>query len=139
MAPTAPAGTPRLVVGAAVVDAAGRLLAAQRRTPPALAGRWEFPGGKVEPGESPQDALVRECREELGIHLAVDDLLGEIAIPIGRLQVYRARILAGQPFAYEHAEVRWLEPGAWLTVDWIEVDLPLVERLRDAAAVAPRD
>jgi 8-oxo-dGTP diphosphatase len=129
----APGRAPRLVVGAAVVDGDGRLLAAQRTRPPELAGKWEFPGGKVEPGESPQQALVRECREELGVELEVADLLGEVQVGIGPMYVYRARIVSGTPIAYEHAEVRWLEPGAWFSVDWIEVDLPLVEQLQAAA------
>ncbi len=126
---TLPGSAARLVVGAAVVDAAGRLLSAQRTAPPELAGKWEFPGGKVEPGETPEDALVRECREELGVTLAVGELLGEVAIPIGRLQVFRARIVDGVPATRVHSAVRWLEPGQWLTVDWIDVDLPLVELL----------
>jgi 8-oxo-dGTP diphosphatase len=120
----------RLVVGAAVVDEHGRLLTAQRTRPPELAGKWEFPGGKVEPGETPQDALVRECREELGVELEVGDLLGEVQVAIGPMLVYRARIVSGTPTAYEHSEVRWLDPGQWRSVEWIEVDLPLVDQLQ---------
>ncbi|WP_311199129.1 NUDIX domain-containing protein [Kocuria rhizophila] len=75
-------GTPRTrVVGAAILDAAAsptRVLAAQRAYPESLRGLWEFPGGKQEPGEGARDALLRECREELGVHL---DLLSEVAPP----------------------------------------------------------
>src|SRR6266545_5054036 len=68
-------GDPLVVVGAAILDG-GRLLAAQRGEPPALAGGWELPGGKVEPGESEEDALVRECREELGVEIALGKRVG---------------------------------------------------------------
>lgn len=127
----------QLVVGAAVLDTAGRLLAAQRARPPALAGLWEFPGGKVEPGEDPRMAVVRECREELGIDVAIEPgpgaLVGEVGIRIGRsagtLRVYRARLVRGHPVALEHAAVRWLEPGELCDVPWIPADLPLVRRL----------
>ena len=62
----------RIVVGAAIVHD-GRLLAARRSAPADLAGGWELPGGKVEPGESEADALVRECREELGVAVVVGE------------------------------------------------------------------
>jgi 8-oxo-dGTP diphosphatase len=120
----------RLVVGAAIYDAAGRLLAAQRDRPPQYAGLWEFPGGKVEPGETPEVALARECREELGVEIDVGALVGEVSIPIGRLRVYRARLLSGEPTPREHRELRWLEPGELDDVPWISADRPLVERLR---------
>jgi len=127
----------QLVVGAAVLDAAGRLLAAQRARPPTLAGLWEFPGGKVEPGEDPRMAVVRECREELGIEVATEPgpgaLVGEVGIRVGSsagtLRVYRARLVRGHPVALEHAAVRWLEPGELYDVPWIPADLPLVRRL----------
>ena len=128
-----PVGRPpldRLVVGAAIFDTAGRLLAAQRRVPADYAGWWEFPGGKVEPGESPEQAVVRECREELRVECVVGDLVGEVDIPIGRLRVYRATLIAGEPVATEHAALRWLTPAEFDEVDWIDADRPLVDRLR---------
>ena len=118
----------RLVVGAALVDA-GRLLAAERTSPPALAGLWEFPGGKVEPGETDEEALARECREELGVEVAVGALLGELPVPVGTLRVYRCTLLAGTPEAREHARLRWLNPAELFAVPWIPVDLDLVRRL----------
>jgi 8-oxo-dGTP diphosphatase len=119
-----------LVVGAAIHDASGRLLAAQRSRPPQYAGLWEFPGGKVEPGETPQAALVRECREELGIEIEVGALVGEVDIAIGRLAVYRCLLLSGTPTADEHSELRWLTPDQLDDVPWIDADRPLVDRLR---------
>jgi 8-oxo-dGTP diphosphatase len=120
----------RLVVGAAIYDAAGRLLAAQRSRPEQYAGLWEFPGGKVEPGETPEAALARECREELGVEIKVGDLVGEVDIPIGRLAVYRALLVTGTPTAREHSELRWLGPDQLDEVPWIDADRPLVDRLR---------
>lgn len=118
----------RIVVGAALVDG-GRLLAAQRVGPPALAGLWEFPGGKVEPGEDEPTALRRECREELGVDVAVGAMLGEVSVPVGTLRVYRAELVAGRPVAREHAELRWLAAEELFDVPWIPVDLDLVRLL----------
>lgn len=122
-----------LVVGAALLDGGGRLLAACRLAPPELAGLWEFPGGKVEPGEGPRAALVRECREELGVDVVLEPgptgVLGEVPIAVGRLRVYRGRVVAGEPVAVQHAALRWLTPGDLLEVPWIPADLPLVRML----------
>jgi 8-oxo-dGTP diphosphatase len=119
-----------VVVGAALVSR-GRLLAAQRNAPPALAGLWEFPGGKVEAGEDERGALVRECQEELGVTVEVGDLVGEVSVPVGVLRVYRATLLDGVPEAREHAALRWLRPESLFDVAWIPVDLELVQRLAD--------
>ncbi len=118
----------KLVVGAAII-ADGRLLAAQRSAPPALAGLWEFPGGKVEPGETPEQALVRECDEELGVRVEVGALLGVVDVPVGVLRVYRTSLLDGVPAAREHAALRWLAADELFDVPWIPVDLELVEAL----------
>lgn len=130
MAAARPGAHARLVVGAAIFDDDGRLLAAQRSSPSHYAGQWEFPGGKVEPGEAPDAALVRECREELGIDVSVGEVVGEVEIVVGRLRVYRARITAGVPVAHEHSALRWLAPQELDDVPWIEADRPLVDRLR---------
>ncbi len=119
-----------LVVGAAILDGDGRLLAAQRAAPARYAGLWEFPGGKVEAGETPSDALVRECREELGVEIEVGRLVGEAKIDIGLLQVYRASIVSGRPAAREHQALRWLAPHEFDDVEWIAADRPLVRLLR---------
>lgn len=118
-----------VVVGAAIFDDSGRLLAAQRAAPARYAGLWEFPGGKVEVGETPAEALIRECREELGIEIAVGPLVGQADIDIGVLQIYRARITSGQPQAREHQALRWLAPDEHDEVPWIAADRPLVRRL----------
>jgi 8-oxo-dGTP diphosphatase len=124
---------PRIIVGAAVIEQ-GRLLACARAAPPELAGRWEFPGGKVEDGESETEALVRECEEEIGVKIDVGARIGE-DIPLGRgwaiLRVYLARLLDGQrPQALEHAELRWLSRDELFSVDWLPADAPIVASLR---------
>lgn len=116
------------VVGAAVVRA-GRVLAARRIAPAALAGLWEFPGGKVEDGESDHEALVRELSEELGVAVTVgprigpDLLLGDTAV----MRVYLAELVEGAELvAHEHDELRWLGPDELGDVPWIPADAPVL-------------
>ena len=118
------------MVGAALVRD-GRVLASRRTEPPRLAGLWEFPGGKVEAGETDVQALVRELREELRVQVDVGDRLGEVAIgTTAVLRVYLCRLLSGEPALVDHDQHRWLGADELLEVAWIPVDLPLVERLR---------
>ncbi|MFF0655850.1 MULTISPECIES: (deoxy)nucleoside triphosphate pyrophosphohydrolase [Micromonospora] len=124
---------PRVVVGAAIIEG-GRVLACERSAPPEVAGRWEFPGGKVEPGEAETDALARECAEELGVRVAVGARVGrDVRMAHGRsvLRVYAARLLHGdEPKALEHAELRWLSATELDSVDWLPADVPIVAALR---------
>lgn len=120
---------PTVVVAAALHDS-GRLLAARRSAPPELAGRWELPGGKVEPGEDPKQALVRELREELGIGAElVARVPGEWPLKPGYvLRVWTARLLSGRPRPLEdHDELRWLGPDEIWSVDWLDQDVPAVK------------
>ena len=119
-----------MVGGALVRD--GRVLASRRTEPPRLAGMWEFPGGKVEPGEDDATALVRELREELRVEVEVGERLGD-DLPIGAtavLRVYVCRLLSGEPALVDHDEHRWLGADDLLDVPWIPVDRPLVAQLR---------
>ncbi|MBD3576558.1 MULTISPECIES: (deoxy)nucleoside triphosphate pyrophosphohydrolase [Streptomyces] len=123
--------TDRVVVGGALCRA-GRLLAARRSAPPELAGRWELPGGKAEPGESVPDALVRELREELGVHTQpVERIPGEWPLRPGLvLHVWTARLLDGEPAPLEdHDELRWLAPDELESVDWLDQDRPAVAEI----------
>ncbi|MFE2034534.1 (deoxy)nucleoside triphosphate pyrophosphohydrolase [Streptomyces scopuliridis] len=131
----------RVVVAGAVYDR-GRLLAARRSAPPELASRWELPGGKLEPGEAPEQALVRELREELGVETEpVERIPGEWPLKPGYvLQVWTARLLSGEPRPLEdHDELRWLGPDEIHTVDWLDQDRPAVAEAarRLPAASAP--
>ncbi len=127
-----------VVVGAAIVRD-GRVLAARRSAPPELAGGWEFPGGKVEPGESDAAALARECREELGVSIAAGELLGATELgPARELRVYRAELVAGQPRALQdHDELRWLSAAELESVRWLPADRPLLAAVAAALARAP--
>ena len=120
-------GLLRTVVGAAIVRD-GRVLTGRRRTPADLAGRWEFPGGKVEPGESESAAVARECREELGISVAVAGQLGRAVISEDiELVLYAATLTKGQPTSgATHDLLRWLTMAELRTVQWVEPDKMLL-------------
>jgi 8-oxo-dGTP diphosphatase len=130
------------VVGAVLVDslaAPTRLLAARRTSPVELAGRWEFPGGKVEPGETAEAALVREIREELGVSVRLGE---ELRDPRGRpwpisptleMRVWFASCGSQTPRAAgSHDAVRWISPNDWHTIPWLDADLPIVLALEES-------
>ncbi|WP_244931907.1 (deoxy)nucleoside triphosphate pyrophosphohydrolase [Nocardioides sp. W7] len=126
------------VVGAAVVRG-GKVLATRRSAPPELAGRWEFPEGKVEAGEQPADALEREIAEELRCDIEVTAWL-QGASPIGDTHVLRvatARLTRGEPDPVEHDELRWLGPDDLGDVDWLEPDRPFLPELEHVLRQAP--
>ncbi|MEU9569153.1 (deoxy)nucleoside triphosphate pyrophosphohydrolase [Streptomyces massasporeus] len=122
----------RIVVGAALVED-GRLLAARRSAPVELAGRWELPGGKVEPGETADVALARELREELGVDAEVDERVpGEWPLRAPYvLHVWTARLRPGsaapEPLE-DHDELRWLGPDEIWDVHWLDQDVPAVRQ-----------
>lgn len=123
---------PVLVTGAAVLRH-GRVLATRRTHPPEARGLWEFPGGKVEPGEHPDAAIVREVREELGCRIRVTGRLrGEQPIKEHyTLRVLLAEITDGEPVPHEHDAVRWLGPEELADVPWLAPDLPFLAELRE--------
>ena len=126
--PTTPA---RVVVGAAIVSN-GRVLAARRSEPASLAGRWEFPGGKVEPGETLAQACVREVSEELGCEIRIVAELAA-AVPVSQgyvLRVAVARLTGGEPLPLEHDALRWLSADELDEVCWLAADLPFLPEMR---------
>lgn len=125
-----PVAAESVVVGAAIISE-GRLLAAQRAEPPELAGGWEFPGGKVDPDESDEAALIRECAEELGVTVRLAVRIGGDWPLSGEsvLRVWTAAIVEGVPQALEHLALRWLTADKLYDVDWLPGDLPVVESL----------
>jgi 8-oxo-dGTP diphosphatase len=121
-----------LVIGAAVVRH-GRVLATRRTRPAEAAGRWEFPGGKVEPGEDAAAAVVREVREELGCEVVVTGMLAgtQPIRPGWSLRIALARLVDGEPTPHEHDAVRWLAPEQLDEVPWLEPDRPFLAELRE--------
>lgn len=113
----------REVVAGAIVDE-GRLLLAQRRTPPDLAGLWELPGGKVDAGETPAVALRRELHEELDVLVTVGPRIG-MDVPLSNglvLRAYRAVVESGSPRPLEHSAIRWVDADELRTVDLVAND-----------------
>ena len=137
------------VVGVALVEG-DRVLVAQRAEG-RFAGQWEFPGGKVEPGETDLEGLVRECREELGVEVAPQGFLGEVPLDgvvgggdpgASTLRVWWGRVTGGAVTPHEHTELRWVRAGDLGGLDWIAADrplLPAVVRLLDHPAAPDRD
>lgn len=123
---------PQIVVGVAVIRA-GRVLAALRPGPD---GGWEFPGGKVEPGETDEQAAVRELREELALEIKPGAALGP-AQPIGErylLRVYAADLLSGEPVLHEHSAIRWVGSAELAGLNWLPADRPFLPELRKVMA-----
>jgi 8-oxo-dGTP diphosphatase len=121
-----------VVVAGAIIDVRGRVLAARRTSPPELAGGWELPGGKVEPGESEPAALGRELTEELGVVADIGERIpGEWPLADGwLLRVYLARITSGTPQPGEaHDALTWVAPDEAASFPWLAADRPAVALL----------
>jgi 8-oxo-dGTP diphosphatase len=124
-----------IVVACALLDEEGAVLIAKRPAGRPLAGLWEFPGGKVEAGEKPEDALIRELREELGIDIAAGDLtpltFASHAYPDFHLlmPVYLCRRWRGNVTAHEGQELSWVRPDALHRYDMPPADEPLKDAL----------
>lgn len=120
------------VVGAAILKE-DKVLAMQRSEQMTLPLMWEFPGGKVEVGESEEEALVREIKEELAIEIEILDYVNEASYPYDfgtvSLKVYTAEILAGEIALEEHKDGKWLAWDELSEVDWAPVDIPAVKAL----------
>jgi 8-oxo-dGTP diphosphatase len=131
------------VVAAALIDADGQVLVQKRAVNRSMAGLWEFPGGKVEPGERPEDALARELDEELGIIVRPDDLtpLSFASAPLGDrhllLLLYVCRKWLGEPSALDAEAVQWSSIDALQSFDMPPADIPLVNALLAQASVMP--
>jgi 8-oxo-dGTP diphosphatase len=125
---------PFVVVACAVIQGAdGRILAAQRAFDKSLGGKWEFPGGKIEPGETPSVALVRELQEELGILTEVGHALSVVRYDYEEFSIelhpFVVTILSGEMIAMEHEEIRWITLDEAPAIDWAEADIPIWQEL----------
>jgi 8-oxo-dGTP diphosphatase len=123
------------VVVATAIMRNGQVLAQQRAFPKADAGRWEFPGGRVEPGESEEAAVVRECREELGVDVKTGQRVGpEVPLRNGMvLRLYTATLVdeSVEPVAVEHSAVKWVGAEEIGDVPWLDADLVFLPDLTD--------
>jgi 8-oxo-dGTP diphosphatase len=123
----------QLLVVAALIEQEGRVLVAQRRADQTQPLAWEFPGGKVEPGESPSQALVREIEEELACSIEVGAVVDVVFFAYDTfdliMPVYRATIRAGMPVARQVAAVAWVARVELPTLAFTPADVPLARRL----------
>ena len=123
------------VVGAAIINEKGEVLCAQRGYG-SLIGQWEFPGGKVEAGETDQVALAREIKEELNIDIEVEELIDENYNEYSdkniNLKVYRCKYISGEINDTEHQALGWKKPTEMESLDWAEADQPIVETYLDS-------
>jgi 8-oxo-dGTP diphosphatase len=122
------------VVAAALYDAHGRVLIAERPAGKHMAGRWEFPGGKIEPDESERDALARELREELGIEVVVAhpelSLTHDYAERRVQVSMWIVDRYAGEPRGLDGQRLKWVAPAHLTDEDVLEADQPFIEALQ---------
>ncbi|MGQ9558115.1 MAG: 8-oxo-dGTP diphosphatase MutT [Desulfurispora sp.] len=121
-------------VTAAILINDGKVLIAQRGEGDRLAHRWEFPGGKIEPGETPEACLIREMREEFQVEIGVDGFFGESVYQYEHITVqllaYLAHLVEGEPRPTAHEAFRWVTVEELAGFDFAPADVPLVEKLR---------
>ena len=121
------------VVAAVIRDGEGRIFATQRGYGPYKDG-WEFPGGKIEPGETPEEALKREIREELDAEIEVGEPAGRIEYDYPEFHLsmdcFFCVLLSGAPILKEHEAAKWLSREELDSVAWLPADLSLIERLK---------
>lgn len=123
----------RIAVVGAVLIRGQMILAAQRSSTMSLAGMWEFPGGKIEPNESPREALLRELKEELlctaeiGEHIQTTEYEYEFGIVV--LTTYYCSLKGDEPRLTEHSEIRWIHVTKLDQLNWAPADIPAVEKV----------
>ena len=128
-----------LEVAVGVIKREGKLLITQRKPEDSFGGLWEFPGGKLEPHESMELALVREIEEELGIRVEVGSrrmvIRYQYPARAVRLHCFDCRVLSGEPKAIECADLKWVEPADLDGFEFLPASRPLIEQLRTHARV----
>ncbi|MGG1441503.1 8-oxo-dGTP diphosphatase MutT [Brevibacillus laterosporus] len=121
------------VVGAVIINDHQKILSALRSQQMSLPGMWEFPGGKIEKGEKPQESLIREIEEELGCQIEVGELISDSVYEYPtvkvRLITYFAKVVSGEPVASEHEELRWISADELHSLEWAPADLSTLDKL----------
>ena len=121
-------------VTAAIVVESGKVLIARRNPTARLANMWEFPGGKIEPGESPEQCLKRELYEEFEIHVRIGERVGASVYDydFGRVELiaFKARLVGGSFKLHDHAEIRWVEADVLDRFEFAPADIPFVDMIR---------
>ena len=121
-------------VVAALIWENGKFLACQRPAHKARGLLWEFVGGKVEAGETPEQALIRECREELAVTVSVQDIFMEVIHEYPdltvRLTLFNARIAEGTPQMLEHNDIRWVKPEQIDEMEFCPADKEILEKIK---------
>jgi 8-oxo-dGTP diphosphatase len=130
-------------VTAAVIEKDGKVLIARRREETGSGGLWEFPGGMLEDGETPEKGLEREIAEELGVHIRVGELLQSVPYRSPALSIellaYRAVLVSGEFKLTDHDEIRWAEPSELEESDFSKPDRPIIRLLiSNSAKAAPQ-
>ena len=126
----------RINVVAAIIEHNGMIFATQRGYGD-FAGKWEFPGGKIEPGEAAEEALVREIHEELETTIEVDSLLATVDYDYDtfhlHMQCFLSHIKSGHLHLTEHSAARWLDASTIDDVDWLPADMQVIEAIKERA------
>jgi 8-oxo-dGTP diphosphatase len=131
-------------VSCAIIELNGKILAARRGAAQSQAGLWEFPGGKLNDGETASQALIREIKEELGIEILTKTPLSSIIHDYPTITIelipFISHIISGEPSPREHSEIMWIKPRDALKLEWAAADIPVVEEyLRNALFRLPAD
>ncbi len=120
-------------VTAAIIEKDGKFLIAKRAKGKHLEGKWEFPGGKIEKNETPEECLTRELQEEFGILAKIGDFVAESLFQYGdrniRLLGYRAKYISGEFRLNAHDDIKWILLNEFSGFDFAEADLPLIEKI----------
>jgi len=121
------------VVAAIMKNNQNQIFCARRKAFGELASKWEFPGGKIEPGETHQEALIREIKEELELDVIVNDFLMTVTYKYSTfhltMHTYYCDIIKGTMVLNEHSEFKWVSANKLELLDWAEADIPIVKKL----------
>lgn len=122
-----------MVVTCAVIEKAGKILIARRKRGDHMGGKWEFPGGTVERDETPEQSLMRELKEELGVDIGVDEFICSSQYAYGHatinLLAFKATLLSDELKVCAHEEIRWVSPRELSRYDFPEADAPIIRHI----------